>query len=504
MERIDLIEGRKHAPRRLGRVLVLGLGKSGRAAVDYLLPLLGGRVEALAVAAGARTPASEEFAARACAAGAIADFEDAAVGALAERAGGGFELCVASPGIPESSALYASAAAVSAEVVSEVEFAWRESAADSRWAAVTGTNGKTTATALLAHVLAAAGFDAHAVGNIGDPCIAQVGAGGAEVYAAEVSSYQLASTRLFAPDVAVLLNITPDHLHWHGSFEAYRDAKLKLLANLSQVPGAVAVLDAVNDVVRAEARRLRALPAGERGFSYVPVGTAAGLSGDMRAACGSENAAFLAADGALTVALGGVEHLLARSDELLVKGEHNASNALAAAAAALALGADADAVAEALRTFPALEHRIEPCGEVGGACCYNDSKATNVDATLKALEAFPEARPLVLLGGDDKGTDLKPLVAATHARARAAVCFGAAGARFEEAFSQAADRAPEDFRLMRAAHLADALDAALALAGPGDVVLLSPACASFDEFGSFEERGRAFKELVARRSAGAR
>lgn len=504
MEKRDLVEGRKHAPRRLGRVLVLGLGKSGRAAVEYLLPLLGGRVEALAVAAGARTPASEEFAAHACAGGAMAAFEDAAVGELAERSGGFFDLCVASPGIPESSALYASAAAVSAEVVSEVEFAWRESAADSRWAAVTGTNGKTTATALLAHVLAAAGFDAHAVGNIGDPCIAQVGAGGAEVYVAEVSSYQLASTRLFAPDVAVLLNITPDHLHWHGTFEAYRDAKLKLLSNLPSVPGAVAVLDAANDVVRAEARRLRALAPEERGFAYVPMGTAAGLCGDMRAACGSDNAAFLDEDGALTVALDGREHVLARADELQVKGEHNASNALAAAAAALALGAPQAAVADALRTFPPLEHRIEPCGEAAGALCYNDSKATNVDATLKALEAFPEARPLVLLGGDDKGTDLAPLVAAAHAHARAAVCFGAAGERFEEAFARAADRAPADFALARAAHLEDALDAALALARPGDVVLLSPACASFDEFASFEERGRVFKKLVAQRSAGGR
>ena len=132
--------------------------------------------------------------------------------------------------------------------------------------------------------------------------------------------------------------------------------------------------------------------------------------------------------------------------------------------------------------------------------CYNDSKATNVDATLKALEAFPEARPVVLLGGDDKGTDLAPLVAAAHEHARAAVCFGAAGARFEEAFARAADGSPADVALVRVDRLADAHDAALDLACPGDVVLLSPACASFDEFGSFEERGRAFKELVLVRS----
>lgn len=493
----ELIANRKHAPHHLGRVLVLGLGKSGRAAVAYLLPLLDGRVEALAVAAGARSAASEEFAAEARAAGALVAFEDEAVGVLAAEAGGSFDLCIASPGISQFSAFYEAAAAVSAEVISEVEFAWRESAADSRWVAVTGTNGKTTACALAAHVLAGAGLAAAAVGNIGDPCIEAVAAGRTDVYVAEASSYQLASTARFAPNVAVLLNITPDHLHWHRSFEAYRDAKLKLLANLPGVPGAVAVLDATNDVVRAEVRRLRALDAGERGFSYVPLGTAAGLTGDMRAACGSDNAAFLDADGTLRVALNGAEHAAARVEELQIKGEHNASNALAVAAAALALGVHESDVAEGLRTFAPLEHRIEPCGSVAGVRCYNDSKATNVDATLKALAAFPETRPVVLLGGDDKGTDLAPLVEAAHAHAGAVVCFGDAGERLAAAFEAADAQAPAGFAAARAAHLADAFDAALALASAGDVVLLSPACASFDEFGSFEERGAAFKTLVA-------
>ena len=495
------IANRKHAPHDLGRVLVLGLGKSGRAAADYCLALLGDRVQVLAIAAGARTDASEAFAAAAREAGALVAFEDEAVGQLKAEAGGSFDLCIASPGISQFSAFYEAAAAVSAEVVSEVEFAWRESAADSRWVAVTGTNGKTTACACAAHVLSGAGLAAAAVGNIGDTCIQAVAEGRTDVYVAEVSSYQLASTARFAPNVAVLLNITPDHLHWHKSFEAYRDAKLKLLAYLAGVPGSVAVLDATNDVVRAEARRLRALSAEERGFAYVPMGTRSGLSGDMRAACGSDNAAYIDGDGALRVAFAGAEHVVLRSDELLIKGEHNASNALAVAVVALALGVDAQAVAEGLRTFAPLEHRIEPCGTIAGASFYNDSKATNVDATLKALAAFPGKRPVVLLGGDDKGTDLAPLVAAAHLHARAAVCFGTAGPRFATAFDAAGPQAPSDFAVLRAEHLEDALDAALGLVAAGDVVLLSPACASFDEFASFEERGAAFKALVAARES---
>ncbi len=490
-DRCEMLPGRKAAPARLGRVLVLGLGKSGRACADYLRPLIGTRVESLAVAAGAPSEAALAWAEAARADGARVEFDHEAIE-------GAYDLCIASPGISERSAFYRSAVAASAEVVSEVEFAWRESAADARWVAVTGTNGKTTTTAMIAHLLRAAGLAADAVGNIGDTCIEAVAAGVTDVYVAETSSYQLASTRDFAPNVAVVLNITPDHLAWHGSLEAYADAKWKVLANLGRVPGAVAVLDAVDDAVRERVRALRAQDAAERGFAYVPLGTARGLGFDMRAACGSDNAAFVADDGALTVALAGVEHRLCRADELQVRGAHNQANALAAAAAALALGAPAEAVSAHLASFAALEHRIEPCGSVAGVACYNDSKATNVDATLVALTAFLPQRPLVLLGGRDKGTDLAPLVAACVEHASAVVCFGEARARFLAAFAGAS------VPVLEAAGLETALDVALEAAAPGDVVLLSPACASFDEFSCFEERGEAFKALVAERAQGAR
>ncbi len=482
----ELLPGRKHAPKRLGRVLVLGLGKSGRAVVDYCAPLVGGRVESLVVVGGARTPEAEAFAAAREADGVRFVFD-------CEEVAGSFDLCAASPGIPATSAFYRSAEAASAEVVSEIEFAWRESRADARWVAVTGTNGKTTTTSLAARLLREAGASAVAVGNIGDVALSAVARDEAGVYVAETSSYQLASTRLFAPDAAVILNVTPDHLAWHGGFEAYRDAKLKALANLAQVPGAVAVLDATDDVVRAEARRLRALSRAERGFAYVPIGTAAGLRESMIERCGSDNAAFLDGD-VLRVDLDGRTHRLARVGELAIKGDHNVADALAAASAAIALGTPDSAVVRGLRAFPPLPHRIEPCGRAGGVSFFNDSKATNVEATVRAFTAFEPGRAVVMLGGRDKGTDLAPLVDAARANAKAAVCFGEAGPRLAAALE--AGGVP----VARATCLADAFEAACALARPGDAVLLSPACASFDEFSCFEERGSAFRALAAARA----
>ena len=499
-----LMTGTKRATEQLGRVLVLGLGKSGKAAVRYCADRLGGRVSRLFVAAGARTGDSEAFAASFAGQDVDFAFGDEALDSLDES----FDLCIASPGIPFWHQLYVQGAHLSTELVSEIEFAWRESAADSTWVAITGTNGKTTVTSCCAAILHDAGLRAHAVGNIGDVCLEAVAAGDTDVYVAEVSSYQLASTVYFAPDVAVLLNITPDHIHWHQTLEAYRDAKFKVLANLgTQVSDllagqrAVAVLDATNDVVRAKVRELKALSPEERGFDYIPLGTKAGISGDMRAACGAQNAAFLDAQDKLHVAYGGTDHVLLPAADLQMPGAHNVSNALAAATAAVALGVPDESIAQSLASFAPLEHRIEPCGSIAGVACYNDSKATNVDSTIKALEAFPKARPVVLLGGDDKGTDLSDLVASAHAHTRAAVCYGAGGPRFKTAFEQASDSAPADYVLAEAEHLEDALDCALQIARPGDIVLLSPACASFDEFTSFEERGRVFKQLVRERAA---
>ena len=385
--------------------------------------------------------------------------------------------------------------------MSEVEFAWRESDESSTWVAITGTNGKTTTTSIAAHLLEDAGLAARAVGNIGDACIARVAAGDTDVYVAEVSSFQLESTSRFAPNVAVLLNITPDHIEWHGALDAYAAAKWKVIANLSHTPNSTAVLCATDDAVRARIRELRSATPDERGFDYVPVGTKDGIADDMRARCGSENAAFVATDGVLTVAFRGVEHRLCAASDLQIKGDHNTENALVAASCAIALGVDDALVAQSLRSFAPLEHRIEPCGSVAGVACYNDSKATNVDATLKAFSAFGSARPIVLLGGHDKGTDLAPLVAAAHEHAKAVVIFGEARERFLAAFGGECSGEDGTLAVIAANHMEDALDAGLAAAAPGDVLLLSPACSSFDEFTCYEQRGDVFKELVAVRSA---
>ena len=538
----------RRVDQNIGRVLVLGLGKSGKSVARYCADLLGVRVESMFIAAGARNDDSAAFVQSLEGEGVAYAFGDDAL----QGDVGHFDVCIASPGIPFWHELYVRGAELSDEIISEVEFAWRESDADSTWVAITGTNGKTTTTSLAAHVLRECGFAANAVGNIGDVCLDAVAAGDTSVYVAEVSSYQTYSTRLFAPDVAVMLNITPDHIHWHQTLDAYAQAKFKLIDNMFACDGhgealsdhaeapaprtdgaaaelvrcadsdsprsrsalislqlqrdpkgprrvrRIVILDATNDVVRAKVRELKAMTRDERGFDYVPMGTADGIHGDMRAKCGAENAAFLDEGDVLHVVLDGVDHALAAASDLQIKGEHNASNALAAAAVAVALGADDSAIAAALANFQPLVHRIEPCGSVEGVACYNDSKATNVDATLKALQAFPGKRVVIMLGGDDKGTDLSELVAAVYEHAGVAVCYGEGGPRFADALDESL---PQGLQLIRASHMEDALDAALDAAQPGDVVLLSPACASFDEFRSFEHRGDVFKQLVAERAA---
>ena len=440
-------------------VLVLGLGKSGVAAANYLMDL-GANIT---IYAGKSSDAARETA---------QPFIDAGIDVVfdTEEVQGSYDLCIASPGIPQTGAFYKNAEAASTELISEPEFAWRQSPAD--WVSVTGTNGKTTTTSLITHLLFRCGKRASSCGNIGTTtCEAVKNRQNREILVAEMSSYQLASTKQFKPRSAVLLNITPDHISWHGSFEEYAKAKLKQFANMRR--GSTAVLCAEVPNCNEIAAELRT-----RGVRVIIVGEERGSG------CVYER------DGVLYSKLSSSELPICRVSDLRIKGTHNVTNALAAAAVALDLGCKLEGVTESLKTFEALEHRIEPCGTVEGVEYYNDSKATNVDAVLVALTAFPEKKIVLLLGGRDKGTDLSELVEACKPVVRCIVAYGEAGQRFFDAFEQSGIE-----RYLEVG-MEQAFNHATQIAGADDVVLLSPACASFDEFNSFEHRGQVFKQMV--------
>ena len=453
--------------RRLGDVAVLGLGRTGESVARFFLAQMPERVSSVTVFGGSASAPNEKTQALEAAGATVVCGTDEVLGS--------FDLAVASPGIPEGSDFFVSARAHAAEVIGEPELAWRES--PERWVAITGTNGKTTTTSLATHLLQASGLAAESVGNIGTPPTEAIESrGDATWFVAELSSFQLATTRLFHPRVGVLLNVTPDHLEWHHTMEAYAAAKERVFANLGA--GDLAVVSVDDDWCRAAAERLEG-----SGLRVCRLS----VHGEPDTPC----AAFLR-DGVLVVRLDGVEHALVAASELKIFGLHNAENALAASAVALELGASDADVCAGLVSFSPIEHRIEPAGEVGGVRFVNDSKATNTDSVEKALTAFDAGSIVVLLGGYDKGTDLSSLARAVRERCRAAVCYGAAGERI----ARSLEEEPSELAVVRAPHLREAFDAAVALARPGETVLLSPACSSFDEFNNMGERGRLFKDLV--------
>ena len=451
-------------------LLVLGQGSTGLDVVEWALPHLGGRVSSVTVYGGASSAPTERTRALE-AAGARFAYGT-------EDVEGSYDVCVASPGISEFSGFFAAGRAHAGEIMGEPEFSWRLS--PERWCCVTGTNGKTTTTTLIDHLLRASGMASRAVGNIGEPCIHEVeGREPGSWFVAELSSFQTATTSELHPRVAAILNITDDHLAWHRTHEAYARAKIRLFRNMGA--GDLCIVDAEDPGIAAYADEV-----------YAPGRRVLRAAADDP---GTADAAFVR-DGALTVRLAGAETVLAPVADLRIKGHHNVMNALAASAAALACGADADAVRAGLVAFEPLEHRVEPCGTVDGVRFVNDSKATNTDAVEKALTAFPRDRVILLVGGHDKGTPLEGFCREVLPHVAAVVCYGEARGRFQAAFEAAAPRFP-GVRIEGADHMRDAVDAARAMAGSGDVVLLSPACSSFDEFSGFEERGRAFKAYVA-------
>ena len=457
--------------KNLGDILVLGLGRSGEAVVRYAVGLIAtGRIASVTAYDTADDEGIRALAHR---------LEDigCTIRLGGERVEGEYDLCVASPGIRPTAPLMSSAVRRCGRVISEIEFAFIESS--QKWMAITGTNGKTTTTALAVHLLRAGGISARPVGNIGSPAITAVSESDPdEVLVAEVSSFQLALTDKFHPRVAVLLNVTPDHIDWHGSFEQYAADKLRVFSNLGDDD--LAVVD-IDDPGSAEA---------------VNGLVAAGIPVARISRCEVHPLGATAADGVLALVTPAGELRLCREDELLIRGAHNVSNALAAAAAAHAFGVSAADLRAGLTGFRAIEHRLESVATIDGIEWFNDSKATNPDAVFKAIEAFAETPLIVLLGGRNKGSDFRPLARLVDGRAKAAVLFGESRHELAAAFEGLA------VQTLEAVSLADAVEAARGLATSGDAVVLSPACASFDEFSSYEHRGAVFKSLVGELEGG--
>lgn len=406
------------------RALVLGLARSGRAAVSAL------RRGGVAVAAHDSDTGLD-----------IGHVDaDVQLGEWDDRLLGGVDLVVKSPGVPAEAAPVVAARNAGIPVISEIELGAR--LLPNPIVGITGTNGKTTTTALLGAILEAAGRPVEVAGNIGRPLTSLVGTSDPSAWVVcELSSFQLEDIDTLRPHVAVLVNLEPDHVDRHGTFDAYAAAKLRAFENQTADDTAVV----------------------PRGFPAVP---------------GNGRRLEFSADDPLPA-------------EPRIPGAHNRENAAAATAAARAIGVPDEAIAHALVAFPGVEHRIEPVAEVRGVRYVNDSKATNVAAALRALAAFAGSPKHVILGGRGKAEPYAPLAAALEGSDRAYV-IGEAAPELATALRAARVHVTE------AGDLERAVRAAADTARPGDVVLLSPACASFDQFRDFEHRGEEFRRLVAK------
>jgi UDP-N-acetylmuramoylalanine--D-glutamate ligase len=381
----------------------------------------------------------------------------------------GASMVVVSPGVPWERPELEAARASGAEVMAEIELAFRH--LRGRLAAITGTKGKSTTTAALGAVLQEAGLDVRVGGNIGAPLIDLVdGSTEATVFAVEVSSFQLEGTVRFHPEVAVWLNLTHDHLDRHPSLGAYVAAKARIFTRQDETDWAV--VNADDPVVLAEARRARG--------RLLPLRVTGEPLTDGDGAFFRDGIAWMRRDGH-------EERLFSRSD-VRVPGQHLAGDLLAAAVAGRLLGASPDVVARGIAGFRGLEHVLEHVATIDGVAFFNDSKATNVAAAARSIEAF-DGRVLVILGGRYKGGDFGLLAPRLRARGSRVLAIGEARGRVRAALSS-------DVPVEDCGSLGEAVGRAGALAEPGDTVLLAPACSSFDMFRDYAERGRRFKEEV--------
>ncbi len=381
------------------------------------------------------------------------------------------EFIVTSPGIKPDHEIFQRAKQLGKEVISDVELAYRETRVPI--IAITGTNGKSTTTAMISHILEKSGRVAPACGNIGNPVLDQLDRR-PDFLVMEVSSYQLHYCKNFAPYIGVWLNLTPDHLDWHGTLDEYVKDKRKLFTN--QRPDQYSVLNMDDPIVAATPGRSEIFP-----FS---------ASTELDAAV---QGAFMK-DGYLAYRIGGRTRLVCHQSELQILGQHNLENALAAVSVCAVIGVEPSEIELYLKEFTGLEHRLEYVATINGVKYYNDSKATNTDSAIKALQSFPSDKVVLIAGGRDKGTPLGDFVHSVRNHAAAVILIGEAKERFANALTEGG---------VENIYPVDSLEEAIDVGGKLNLgpVLLSPACASFDMFKDFEDRGRVFKDIVRSRLA---
>ena len=379
-----------------------------------------------------------------------------------------FDMLILSPGVSPELPLVKEKKEEGAEITGELELAYRLS--KGRFIAITGTNGKTTTTSLVGRIFETAGEKTHVTGNIGLPVISCVEeAGEDDVFVTEVSSFQLETARTFHPAISAILNLTPDHLDRHHTFEEYGRVKAKIFEN--QGPGDFLIIN--KDDPRcyrlADTCPCRKVPFSRK--EQLPFG------------------AFV--DRGWIVIRDEEKRVeLVRTEDLRIIGDHNVENALAASAIAYFFGIDPLAIRQALKSFPGVSHRIEYCGEIAGVKYYNDSKGTNVDATITALKAIRQ-NILLIAGGDAKGQDFRSLAEALPGRVKTLILMGRDGHLIAEAAKKAGF---SDYIYCK--DMRESVSQACAMADQGDTVLLSPACASWDMYKNYEERGDDFKACV--------
>ncbi len=378
---------------------------------------------------------------------------------------------IKSPGIPETAEVVRALRAKNIPVISEMEFACRYTG-DAKTVCITGSNGKTTTTSLIYKIMRDAGMNVALGGNIGESFAYSAATGHYDWYVLELSSFQLDGMYDFKADVGVLMNITPDHLDRYGHcFQNYVDSKMRITRNQGAAERFIYFAD--DGVIAAELQKK-------------PV--CAHLLPFSAKAPGNGDGAYLDDAGILRATLDG-RSIEIDSSCMQIHGLHNACNAMAAALAALAAGVVPEQIAESVYSFAAVEHRLEPAGEKGGILYINDSKATNVDSAWYALGAM--TRPTVwIAGGTDKGNDYGPLKELARAKVHTLVCMGTDNAKLVREFEGVIPH------IVPTSSLDEAMRAAVAAAREGDAVLLSPACASFDLFKNYENRGSLFKEWV--------